>query len=381
MRADQPRLVAVDARGYFTGGGTGRYTRNLVRELVSARTRDVALRLLISNQHQPGDLEFPIDDDVRGGSPPVRVVVSRAGWMNREEEDRWLEEEVADAGVFHSLTGHWLPLGVPCVATLYDLTPLVRPRLVGAQARRLGRQIADTVARASQLIVISHSTARDARAVLGDALPPMVMIPAAAAPMFRPGVPAADVLAAHALRRDDFLLTVSVLNPHKNLLRLVDAYAASGSGVPLVVAGAHRDDTGRIRAAIERHRLEDRVRLVGRVTDQELVALYGSCRAFIYPSLYEGFGLPVIEAMACGAAVVASRTSSIPEVAGDAALLADPARTRSLAAAIRRIVHDDDLRDTLRRRAIVRAATFSWARAAAATLGVYNGVLDARAAA
>jgi glycosyltransferase involved in cell wall biosynthesis len=380
MNESQPRVVAIDARGYFTGGGTGRYTRNLVRELVSAPARDVALRLLISNQHQPGDLDFPVDDDARRGSLPVRVVVSRAGWMNREEENRWLEEEVADTDLFHSLTGHWLPLGVPSVATLYDLTPLVRPRLVGEQARQWGQQIADTVVRVAQLIVISHSTARDARAVIGGALPPMVMIPAAAAPNFRPGVPAGEVLAAHALQRDGFLLTVSVINPHKNLTRLIDAYAASGADCPLIVVGAHRDDTGRVRARIERLGIEDRVRLVGRVSDQELAALYGSCRAFIYPSLYEGFGLPVIEAMACGAAVVASRTSSIPEVAGDAALLADPARTRSLAAAIRRIVQDDELREGLRRRAVVRAATFSWARAAAATLRVYAGALEARAA-
>jgi glycosyltransferase involved in cell wall biosynthesis len=336
MNARHPRVVAIDARGYFTGGGTGRYTRNLVRDLVSAPARDVALRLLISNQHQPGDLDFPIGDDARPGTPPVTVVVSRAGWTNREEEEKYLEDEVGDADLFHSLTGHWLPLGVPSVATLYDLTPLVRPRLVGEQARQFGQQIADTVVRASQLIVISHSTAHDARSVLGGAVPPMVMIPAAAAPHFRPGIAGPDVLAAYALQESGFLLTVSVINPHKNLMRLVDAYAASGVELPLVVVGAHRDDIDRVRARIERLRLQDRVRLIGRVSDQELAVLYGTCRAFIYPSLYEGFGLPVIEAMACGAAVVASRTSSIPEVAGDAALLADPARTRSLAAAIRR---------------------------------------------
>lgn len=380
MTTGQPRVVAIDARGYFTGGGAGRYTRNLVRDLVSAPARDVALRLLISNQHQPNDLDFPIGDDARPGTPPVTVVVSQAEWMNRDEEARFLEDEVADASLFHSLGGHWLPVGVPSVATLFDLTPLVRPRLVSDQARALGQQIADTVVRASQLIVISHSTAHDARAVLGGAVPPMVMIPAAAAPHFKPGIADPAVLAAHDLQDSGFLLTVSVINPHKNLGRLVDAYNASGVELPLVVVGALRDDTDRVRARIERLGLKDRIRLIGRVSDHELAVLYGRCRAFIYPSLYEGFGLPVIEAMACGAAVVASRTSSIPEVAGDAALLADPARTRSLAAAIRRIVQDDELREGLRRRAVVRAASFSWARAATATLRVYTSALEARAA-
>ena len=373
MTGPQPRVVAIDARGYFTGGGLGRYTRNLVRELVTSRARDVALRLLISNQHQPGDLEVAASDD-------VQVVVSRAGWMHAEEEDRWLEGELGDAAIFHSLTGHWLPQDRLSIATLHDLTPLMRPRFASADARRAGLRIAGQVGRASHLVVVSHSTAADARAVLAGRVPPMTVIPEAAAPVFRPGVRADETLARYDLRPDGFLLAVSVLSPHKNVERLVEAYGQSGVNAPLIVAGAHRDATSRIQSAIARQGLETRVRLIGQVSDQELAALYGSCRAFVYPSLYEGFGLPVVEALACGAAVVASRSSSIPEVTGEAALLVDPARTRSLVSALKRIDGDTALREQLRRLAIVRAAAFSWARTATATHRVYDSVLEARAA-
>jgi glycosyltransferase involved in cell wall biosynthesis len=373
----RPRVVAIDARGYFTGGGVGRYTRHLVSELVASPTRGVELLLLISNQHGPEDLDLPAA--AADAARPVTVRVSQAEWMNAAQEDRWLEGEVADADLFHSLTGHWLSQDRPSIATLLDMTPILKPRLAGADARRSGQRIGDQLARARHLLAISHSTARDAQSVPGR-LPSITVVPLAAAPIFRPGVPSAETLSALALKPDGFLLAVSVLSPHKNLVRLVDAYAASGVDVPLVVAGAQRDDTHRVQSAIRRHGLEDRVRLIGRVADADLAALYASCRAFVYPSLYEGFGLPVLEAMACGAAVVASRTSSIPEVAGDAALLIDPARTRSLVAALKRIHHDAALREQLRRLAVVRAASFSWSRTAAATLRIYDGVLEARAA-
>lgn len=369
MRRDGGRLVAIDARGYFTRGGVGRYTRNLVRELVVAEERHVRLRLLISNRHHPGDLDLP-------PAAGVEVVVSRAGWMDVEEENRWLGVEIADVDLFHSLTGHWLPTAGASVATLHDLTPVVRPRLVAPDARRFGRTVATTIVRASHLIADSQATARDARRVFGRQAPPTTVVHLAAAPTFHPGVPLGDVLHRHGLLARGFVLAVSALNPHKNLARLVDASAAAGVAAPLVIVGAQREATTDVEDTIARQRLTGQVRMLGRVTDEDLAALYATCRAFVYPSLYEGFGLPVIEAMACGAAVIASRGSSIPEVAGDAALLIDTSRTASLAAALRRIDRDPSLRQALRRRAVARAATFSWTRAAADTLAVYASALE-----
>jgi len=366
------RLVAIDARGYFTGGGIGRYTRNLVRELAAMATGGLGLRLLISNRHRAADLDLPSTD--------VEVVVSRAEWMNAAEEAERLEDEAAGADVFHSLTGHWLPRRTMSIATLLDLTPIVHPRLVDGEARAMAARIVEALPRASHVLAISRATAADAGQVLGDRLPPMSVVHLAAAPQFHTDVPSGNVLTRFNLLARGFVLAVSALNAHKNLERLVRGYAAAGIEPPLVIVGAHREAAESIRAAIARLGLGTRVRLIGRVTDEDLAALYATCRMFVYPSLYEGFGLPVIEAMACGAAVMASNRSSVPEVAGEAALLLDVTRTAALVGALKRLEREPDLRSDLRRRALARAPAFSWTRTAAETLDVYRRVLQARAA-
>jgi glycosyltransferase involved in cell wall biosynthesis len=366
------RLVAIDARGYFTGGGIGRYTRNLVRGLVSARPAGTILRLLISNRHAPCDLELA--DDVN-----VEIVVSRATWLEAEEEERWLGEEIADADLFHSLSGHWVPERPASVATLLDLTPLVQPELFADEGRHFEGIVTRAMSRAAHVIAISRSTAHDAHRLM-DGVPPISVVHLAADDVFQPSAPDEELLDRFDVAPDGFILAVSVLNPHKNLVRLIDAYAQSGVFTPLLIVGAQREATALVEQAIEKHRLGARVHLVGRVADAELASLYSSCRTFMYPSLYEGFGLPVIEAMACGAAVIASETSSIPEVAGDAAWLVDPIETSSLAFALRTIDRDAAIRNDLRRRGLERAKTFSWASTVSQTLAVYDDVLEARAA-
>lgn len=363
-------LVAIDARGYFTGGGVGRYARNLLREVVSAASRQVDLRLLISNRHIPAELELP-------RAPGVEVIVSRADWMDGAKERRWLDREVADADLVHVLSGHWVATHVPSIVTLHDLTPLVRPRLVGAEARQTARRVVAALVRASRVIAVSETTAQDARRVLGWQIPPIAVVHHAAAPAFRPGVECDGVLWRYGVAADEFTLAVSALNPHKNLAQLVAAYAASAVTRPLLIAGAHREAAAEVHDAVVRHGLMGRVRLVGRVSDEDLAALYAGCRTFVFPSLYEGFGLPPLEAMACGAAVIAAHAGSIPEVVGDAAVLVDPFSTASLAAALRRVDADAALRKDLRRRSVAHAATFSWARAATATLAIYGATIRA----
>jgi glycosyltransferase involved in cell wall biosynthesis len=374
MKAGRQPLVVIDARGYFTGGGIGRYTRSLVAELAARRGRGASLRLLISNQHRPADLDAIAADD-------VEVVVSRAGWMHEEEEERYLPAEVAGADLFHSLDGHWLPHGQPAVATLLDLIPVVRPSLVPRKSRTSGQRIARTIARAAHVIAISEATARDARQVLGARMPPVSVVHLAAAPSFRRDVPAGNALWRYGLLARGFMLAVSAVNPHKNLTRLVEAYAEAGVAAPLLIVGAQREATADVERAVQAHGLTGRVKLMGRVTDEDLAALYASCRAFVYPSLYEGFGLPLVEAMACGAAVVASNSSSIPEVTGGAALLVDSTQTASLAEALRRVDGEPALRRDLRTRASARARDFSWTHTATATLAVYTRQLKAQAAA
>lgn len=366
--------MAVDARGYFTQGGIGRYTRELVHALVAQAPHDVAFRLLISNRHSPSDVLRPWGPASACPSERVEIVTSKAGWLDAVEEDQWLDAETSDADLFHSLTGHWLPEGRPSIATLHDLMPLVRPDLVPAAMRATSETIARMLPRASTVIAVSGATARDARRVFGPTTLPIAIVPEAASSVFTLWPPQTTVLVKHHVMANEFVLAVSALSRHKNPARLIEAFANSGIRGPLVIVGAHRDAVDDVHDAIARYSVHHRVHLLGQVPDEELATLYGACRFFVYPSLYEGFGLPALEAMSCGAAVIASNTSSMPEVSGNAAVLVDPTNVDALSRAMHALDHNSALREELRQRGLARAREFSWSKAAAATLAIYDTI-------
>ena len=176
-----------------------------------------------------------------------------------------------------------------------------------------------------------------------------------------------------------FWLAVGVQDARKNGRRLVEAYArlkaAGDTDYPLVLFGTQAetpDDLGRL---IESLRLVPDVHRLGYVDDETLAWLYTNCSAFCYPSLFEGFGLPVVEAMSVGAAVLTSNVTSLPEVVGEAGVLVDPLEVESIAAGMRALAHDDSLASALRARARVRSAEFSWRRTAAHVLDIYRTLL------
>jgi glycosyltransferase involved in cell wall biosynthesis len=177
---------------------------------------------------------------------------------------------------------------------------------------------------------------------------------------------------------NEYLLYVGNLQPRKNLPRLLRAYVglhADGIRVPLVIVGQRAWLSDEIFETVRRHGLKDSVYFTGYVPIDDLPALYTSALAFVYPSLFEGFGLPVLEALACGVPTVTSSVSSLPEVAGDAALLVDPRDTAALSAALARVLSDTDLRVRLTAAGPLRASTFSWERCAAQTAAIYQSVL------
>jgi glycosyltransferase involved in cell wall biosynthesis len=164
------------------------------------------------------------------------------------------------------------------------------------------------------------------------------------------------------------VLGVGTLEPRKNLERLIEAWAGMQSEeYELVLVGSIGWDAG----AILRRARRRRVRLLGYVNDDDLVALYSLCEAFCYPSLYEGFGLPVLEAMAAGAPVITSSVSSLPEVAGDAAVLVDPRDAQAIRAGLERVLSDARERERLRIAGRARAAQFSWDQTARLTRDVF----------
>jgi glycosyltransferase involved in cell wall biosynthesis len=189
----------------------------------------------------------------------------------------------------------------------------------------------------------------------------------------------AEVRARYGLP-ENCILYVGSAEERKNLRRLLHAYARlvqNDSQRQLVIAGPHQPSTSPIGNVIQELDLGQRVTFTGYIRETDLPALYSAAEVFVFPSLYEGFGLPPLEAMACGTPVITSNASSLPEVVGDAALTVDPYDVDGLAAAIERALADEDLRAELRRRGLERAARFTWERAARETLAVYEQVLVA----
>ena len=284
-------------------------------------------------------------------------------------------------------TYHFGPFLAPTsyarVVTIHDLVPLMMPETCACsvQSHLTHRTLVRWVAkRAGHIITDSECTRRDV--IEQYRVPPdrVTTVYLAAGNAFRP---VEDTEQLWAVREkfglpDDFILYVGTLEPRKNLVRLIGAYKRalpSLGGIPLVIGGGLGWKYDEILRAANDPSLEGRVRLLGRVPDDDLPALYNLATVFVFPSLYEGFGLPVLEAMACGTPVITSRTSSLPEVAGAAGLLVDPLDEDEIARAMVDVVSQKCLRSALSREGLAQAAKFSWQRCAQETLEVYRNVV------
>ncbi|GAB4200057.1 MAG: glycosyltransferase family 1 protein [Roseiflexaceae bacterium] len=281
---------------------------------------------------------------------------------------------------------HVVPLGTPLarrthtVVTIHDLGYLHFPE-AHTRAQRLYLRLSTVwSARVAQrVIAISGATRDDLVAEARVPASKIRVIHHGVAPHFRPVEdPAAlATVQAHYGIAGPYVLYVGTVQPRKNLVRLIEAFAAvAGEAAPttqLVIAGKR----GWLTEAIERRAAElglaERVRFTGYVADADLPALISGAQVFALPSLYEGFGMPVLEAMACGTPVLAANSSALPEVAGDAALLADPTSVPAISAALARLLAEPGLRAALRERGLRRAGEFTWERCAEETLKTLQG--------
>lgn len=282
--------------------------------------------------------------------------------------------------------------GVPrVVVTIYDTLPLDHPDLVfprrsGKLAWRVKEAMA--VRQADRVITTSEASAQSINAWYGIDRTRLSVIPAAPAAVFRPrprGLDAFSVRAKYCPGLSPFLLYVGGLSPHKNLLRLIEAFAkANLPGLRLLIVGSHNDTfhthIGELRDVITRWEVGDRVTMPGFVPDEDLAELYSQALALVQPSLVEGFGLPPVEAMACGAPVIYSRAGSLPEVVGDAGIAFDPTDTAALTEAIQRVAGSLALRATLSERSLQRAQRYSWSRSAGEVLNCFEEAAASRSA-
>jgi glycosyltransferase involved in cell wall biosynthesis len=370
--------------------GPGIYTAGLLDALTQLALPG-SLGLLMQTPH-PDDLPLAAELAGRGDISVVRL--RRPRWPHYRLQ--WqlsllaVPPAVRRAGpaLYHATEPSGLVRlpSLPTVATLYDLIPLHYPSahlpLRHADDRLGYAGYLRQLRRADRLIAISEATRRDAIQRLGIPHERIAVTPLAVdARLFHSVAPdeVARVVAAFGLRRPYFL-HVGAAAHHKNTAAMLRAYAlfrAAGGEHTLYVAGRWTARAlGRLAADYPDLMAGGQVRVLGFVPESDLAALYGGADALVYPSLMEGFGLPVLEAMSCGTPVLTSCTSSLPEAGGDAAIYVDPREPEQMAAAMGHLAGDPDLRRDLTERGLKQAARFTWQHTAELTLQVYRELLS-----
>ena len=279
-------------------------------------------------------------------------------------------------------------LGVPLVYTVYDMSPLDHPEY-HTEANRLScfQGLFDASTRADAFIAISAFTRERFLHWFPHVAPEAVAVvhPAARSAFTATGAAGHEVLERYGLRPGEFFLAVGTIEPRKNYGFLIDAYVellrAMPNAPPLCIAGQKGWLEGSLEERVRGTLAASRIRPLGFVPDADLAVLYRDASAFLFTSHYEGFGLPLVEALACGATIVAADTSTVAEVIGEAGVLVPSADPAAMAAAIGRVVADPSSRGRREANARARAATFSWDRAARQTLDVYERVHSSGASA
>jgi glycosyltransferase involved in cell wall biosynthesis len=365
--------IVLDARtvtDHFPG--IARYTANLASAL-SAAAPEIDLHLLRA-PGAGGRLAVP---NLPGADVTASPFSLRQQWAVPRVLGR------LGVTVYHS-PYYLMPYrpGVPTVLTCHDLIPVVRPNDFTATQRMI-YWMAHVLAlhAASTVLAVSEASRLDLMRYFGVAPERIVVTPEAADARFCPQ--SADSLAAarreHGLP-ESYALYVGSNKPHKNLVGLVEAWAGIGGGARgtrLVIAGHWDPRYPQARQRSEQLGLTN-VDFLGPVADEDLPTLYAGALIFVFPSLYEGFGLPVLEAMACGTPVICSNNSSLPEVTGEAALLIDPLNTAELTQAMGQLVAESTLRQQMSEKGLAQAARFSWRATALATVDAYRQAVACR---
>jgi glycosyltransferase involved in cell wall biosynthesis len=374
--------IAIDARKW-RDYGIGTYVRNLVRHL--AHLDRVTTYFLFCNQADEAELR-----DLAGNFVPVVDESDGYSFAEHVSIPRKLHRLGAD--LLHS-PHYVLPLLCRrrAVVTIHDCIHLLFPEyLPNRMAFRYARFMMGSAIRRSALVfTVSEASRRDILRFYPDADPDRIhVVPNAidVALLEDPGEEEMDRVRERYQIRGRFVLYAGNVKPHKNLQRLISAFGLlkqrpGHEDLKLLIIGegegGERDGIhkhGQLRRCVEAAGVRQDVRFFGFVPEHTLAALYRLASVFAFPSLYEGFGLPPLEAMACGTPVVTSRLSSLPEVVGDAALLVDPYRVEEIAHALERVLQDETLRADLVARGLVRARQFSWERSVRA---IHAGYLKA----
>ncbi|MFP3896995.1 MAG: glycosyltransferase family 4 protein [Anaerolineales bacterium] len=364
--------IGIDARiAHYSSAGITRYATQLIKALALCDTQD----------------EFVILQSIRDREPLIdkpnfqrRSVIAP---VHHRLEQFLLPFEVSMAGLDVLHSPDFIPpfrRNCKSVITIHDLVFMLYPHFLTKRAARYYGQIDEAVHRTDAIIAVSEATKRDVVRLLGVPEEKVTVIHEAASPYFRP-LDKPDLIQCVRGRfgiRGDFILFVSTIEPRKNVPTLLRAFRRFLDDyhldIQLVLAGERGWLYDDVFSLTEELNLAKDVIFLGQVSTDELLWLYNTAQLLAAPSIYEGFGLTPLEAMACGTPVVVSNVSSLPEVVGDAGLLVDPNKVDEIAVAMWRVLTDDELRECLIHKGLKRARQFSWEKAARETLELYHSL-------
>ena len=377
-------MIYVDiSAAVHSRAGLGRYCEQMAGALLA---RDPDRYVLFHNQGRDG--RFPSSLPARAprrsvglGYKPWRMAILLGHYGGIP-----FNRLIPGAQLFHATEHLLMPLsGIPTILTVHDLIFRLFPDYhKKLNYWYLNRAMPLFCRKATAIIAVSEASKRDlVRSYDVDPAKVTVVYEAAAA-HFKPPAPAGIAHARHTYHLPErFLLHLGTIEPRKNLMRLLDAFQILRRSMPelhLLLAGAKGWLYDEFFARIEAEGIADVVRPLGWVPDSELPAVVGAASLAVQPSLYEGFGLPILEHMACGQVVAASNSSSHPEVGGEAAAYFDPENIDEMAAVILRVLTDKEEHDHRQTLGVRQAAKFSWQRAAEETTAVYERLLKGKAA-
>jgi glycosyltransferase involved in cell wall biosynthesis len=382
-------IIGVDyTAAAWQGAGIGRYTRELIAAAVP-RDRSLRYVLFYAAGGLPPNSPYlraladlcAANPNVRARPIPLSPRLLTILWQ-RLRLPLPVEALIGRIDILHAPDFVLPPTRARALLTVHDLTFMVYPQMAEAGLRRyLMAAVPRSLRRADMVLADSFATRADLGQLLGVDPGRVRVIYPGVSPRFRP-LPAAatEPLRAQLGLPESFLLFVSTLEPRKNLVRLIEAFdrltgGGAHPGLSLVIAGRRGWLYEEIFAAVERLGLAERVRFLDFVDDAHLPGVYNLARAFVYPSLYEGFGLPALEAMACGTPLVTASSSSLPEVAGDAAVLVDPLDSAAIAGGIDRALAEHE---RLRAAGPAQARRFSWDAAADGLIDTYRALAGPR---
>jgi glycosyltransferase involved in cell wall biosynthesis len=369
-------LVAYDARPLSKNkAGIGQYTKNLLEYIAM---NDPAINLILCSNKK---IDFEKNQSIR--------FIEDSNLIWSKNSNLWFQSALPfnlkknRVDLFHG-TLFLTPIlsAVPSIITIHDMVLDILPGTMYWKNRLpLKLLMKISAKKAARIIAVSENTKKDIIKFLRIEQEKIKVVYPGVSNNFSPVKKENDRMILNKFKLSPgYILTVGTLEPRKNLFRLICAYkmiAANEGIIPqLVIAGGQGWLKEDINKVVDSLGLRKKVVLIGYVSDTDLPALYRNAIIFVYPSLYEGFGLPNLEAMACGTPVISTNTSSIPEVVGEAGLLVDPYRPDEMARAITDVLRNEELCTRMKRAGITRSVLFSWDKTAQETIKLYHEVIE-----